>query len=83
MKKFKNVSVYRGFFSECVDELAIPDIEFPGIDLSFNYPYTMPKKRQKTIIFLHFDQLVFPCYSMTIPNNKTHHKVLLSVENYK
>lgn len=34
-EKLKNTSVYRGFFNECVDELAIPDIEFPGIDLSF------------------------------------------------
>ena len=48
MKILKNISVYRGFFSECVDELAIPDIEFPGIDLSFNYPYTMPKNLEKT-----------------------------------
>ena len=48
MKILKNVSVYRGFFNECVDELAIPDIEFPGIDLSFNYPYTMPKNLEKT-----------------------------------
>ena len=48
MKILKNTSVYRGFFSECVDELAIPDIEFLGIDLSFNYPYTMPKTLGKT-----------------------------------